>query len=69
MPSMGGSFSWDDYTIFLCLLGLVPATALGQLMVNNGLGQDIWMLTPDEITNLLRVRMPAICPGSCEGTN
>ena len=55
---MGGNFSWDDYTIFACLLGVVPTAVLLQRMIDNGLGQDIWMLTPSQITNMLLVSSP-----------
>jgi hypothetical protein len=61
LPQLGGSFSWDDYTIFACLLVLVPAAVLGQMMINNGLGQDIWMLSPSQITNVLFVSFVSPC--------
>ena len=55
LPQFGGKFSWDDYTIFVCLLTLVPAVVFGQLMINHGLGRDIWMLTSMDITLTLKV--------------
>ncbi|KIW00117.1 uncharacterized protein PV09_08299 [Verruconis gallopava] len=53
MPWFGGEYSWDDYTIVLCLLALTPCCVIAQLMVNNGLGRDIWELTQHEINNVL----------------
>lgn len=55
LPQLGGSFAWDDFTIFGCMLALAPAAIIGQLMLNSGLGQDIWMLTPQQITKMLHV--------------
>jgi hypothetical protein len=39
-------------------------------MVNNGLGQDIWQLTPDQITNTMFVRiLPIHTASSLERRN
>ncbi|KAH8675278.1 hypothetical protein BX600DRAFT_431868 [Xylariales sp. PMI_506] len=48
-----GWHSWDDWTMCACFLALTPATVIGHLMVRSGLGQDIWNLEADQITNTL----------------
>lgn len=45
-------------------MALVPAVVFGQLMINHGLGQDIWMLTAEEITNVLFVSSSNVCKRS-----
>ena len=55
LPQLGGTFAWDDFTIFGCMLALTPAAVIGQLMLKSGLGQDIWMLTPQQISKMLHV--------------
>ncbi|KAI0168811.1 hypothetical protein BJ166DRAFT_523355 [Pestalotiopsis sp. NC0098] len=45
--------AWDDWTIIACLIALTPAHVIGYLMVQSGLGRDIWMLAADEITQTL----------------
>ncbi|ETS88252.1 hypothetical protein PFICI_02080 [Pestalotiopsis fici W106-1] len=45
--------SWDDWTIIACLLALTPAHVIAYLMVESGLGRDIWMLSASQITNTL----------------
>ena len=49
----GSGFSWDDFTIVLVLAILSPFNILVQYMVELGLGKDIWMLTAENITNVL----------------
>ncbi|KAK7935069.1 hypothetical protein PG985_000564 [Apiospora marii] len=40
----------DDYFIFLALLNCVPSAIINvHLLTRNGLGKDIWTLTPDQI--------------------
>lgn len=42
----------DDWFIFLALLNCVPSAVINVSMLSyNGLGRDIWTLTPDQITN------------------
>ncbi|CAK4031936.1 Hypothetical predicted protein [Lecanosticta acicola] len=54
LPFVGGSgFGWDDYTILLSLALLVPLDVLLHLMTLHGLGQDIWMVPPSNITTVL----------------
>ncbi|KAK5127097.1 hypothetical protein LTR85_008457 [Meristemomyces frigidus] len=49
----GAGLGWDDWTILLCLCLLAAGNSLLDLMTRNGLGQDIWMLDPAEITYVL----------------
>lgn len=49
----GGGFNWDDGTILFTLLLLTPLNAILDVMVNDGLGQDIWVLQPAQITQVL----------------
>ncbi|KAK6076408.1 CFEM domain-containing protein [Seiridium cupressi] len=42
----------DDWFIFLTLINCVPSAVINVSMLSaNGLGRDIWTLTPDQITN------------------
>lgn len=59
LPMLGGEFSWDDYTIFACFAALVPCSVIAQLMVNHGLGRDIWMVSPEGIRDTLFVSQPS----------
>ncbi|KAI1858472.1 uncharacterized protein JN550_012605 [Neoarthrinium moseri] len=43
----------DGVLTYILQLALTPASAIAHLMVNSGLGRDIWMLDPDDITNTL----------------
>ncbi|KAI5361336.1 putative extracellular membrane protein, CFEM [Septoria linicola] len=58
MRRFGGTgFGWDDYTILLGWLILIPSDAILDVMVTEGLGQDIWML-PDpnyQISEILKL--------------
>jgi hypothetical protein len=58
LPRFGGKFSWDDYGVILCVVVLVPFLVIAQLLLDNGLGQDIWMLDPARITDTLFVCQP-----------
>ncbi|KIW07006.1 uncharacterized protein PV09_01901 [Verruconis gallopava] len=49
----GGNFAWDDYTIGISLLCLTPIAVIAQLMVDHGLGQDIWQLEAHDISKTL----------------
>ncbi|CAK1358901.1 hypothetical protein CB0940_02161 [Cercospora beticola] len=45
MRALGGTgYGWDDWTIILGWLVLIPVNGLLHIMVDEGLGQDIWML-------------------------
>ncbi|KXJ91893.1 hypothetical protein Micbo1qcDRAFT_58244 [Microdochium bolleyi] len=41
----------DDWTIVAVALGCIPCTILNYKLAENGIGRDIWTLTPDQITN------------------
>jgi hypothetical protein len=46
---------WDDWFVIASLFVGIPGTILGALgTVTNGLGKDIWTLTPTQITNFGR---------------
>ncbi|KXS98386.1 hypothetical protein AC578_4644 [Pseudocercospora eumusae] len=51
----GSGFGWDDYTIITCWIMLIPSDIVLDVMIQTGLGQDIWMLpNPDyQITKIL----------------
>ena len=54
---MGGKgYGWDDWTILLCLIVLIPQNILLTIMLDLGLGKDMWMLEPPQITGVLFVR-------------
>ncbi|KAH6651625.1 hypothetical protein BKA67DRAFT_692892 [Truncatella angustata] len=45
----------DDWFIFLTLINCVPSAVINvSLLSYNGLGRDIWTLTPDQITDFAR---------------
>lgn len=50
------SIGWDDWTILLAWIGLLPSTALVQIMTYHGMGKDIWNVEPSGITLMLKVR-------------
>lgn len=42
----------DDWFIFLTLINCAPSAVINVSMLSyNGLGRDIWTLTPEQITN------------------
>jgi hypothetical protein len=46
---------YDDWTVLATLLSAVPSAIITVFgTVKHGLGQDIWTLTPEEITKMLR---------------
>lgn len=56
LPALKGSgFSWDDWTILICWILLIPSDVILTIMADTGLGQDIWMLTDPnyQITKIL----------------
>lgn len=56
LPAMRGSgFGWDDWTILLCWILLIPSDGILTSMADTGLGQDIWMLDDpsEQITKIL----------------
>lgn len=50
----GSSYGYDDWTALFSLGVLLPIDILVNLMVNEGLGQDMWMLEPLQITDILK---------------
>ncbi|KAM3422237.1 hypothetical protein BST61_g2602 [Cercospora zeina] len=58
MRALGGTgYSWDDATIILAWLMLVPVNGLLHIMIDEGLGQDVWVLTDPEyqISKILKL--------------
>ncbi|KAK4620088.1 hypothetical protein CLAFUW4_11395 [Fulvia fulva] len=54
LQRLGGSgFGHDDWTILLGLLLLIPLNVILHFMALDGLGKDIWMVMPGQITNIL----------------
>ncbi|KAF4780690.1 CFEM domain-containing protein [Colletotrichum scovillei] len=55
IPSLNPAFSfgWDDWLILASTLALIPADIGSQILIGIGLGQDIWMVSPDNITQIL----------------
>lgn len=55
-PAFNGSgFGWDDWTILVCWIILIPSDVVLDVMTRSGLGQDIWMLPnpSHQITKIL----------------
>jgi hypothetical protein len=51
-----GKFGLDDYAIAITLVSGIPSTILTiHGLTSNGLGRDIWTVTPTQITNFIRV--------------
>ena len=46
---------WDDYMILLAWIGLIPSTALVQVMTYHGMGKDVWTTDPNNITKILKL--------------
>jgi hypothetical protein len=46
---------WDDWLILLAWVGLLPSTALVQVMTRHGMGKDIWTINPDDLTVMLKL--------------
>jgi len=49
------SIGWDDWIILLAWVGLLPSTALVQVMTYNGMGKDIWNVEPHGIALMLKL--------------
>ncbi|KAH8884163.1 hypothetical protein GQ53DRAFT_698326 [Thozetella sp. PMI_491] len=50
--SIGQSLWWDDYAVMGLIVTGLPSVILNSLgTIKNGLGQDVWTLTPTQITN------------------
>lgn len=41
--------------ILLAWIGLIPSTALVQVMTHHGMGKDIWNIDPNNITVMLKL--------------
>ncbi|KAK3679028.1 hypothetical protein LTR78_001481 [Recurvomyces mirabilis] len=52
MTFLEGSIGWDDWTILLAFVLLIPSNTLVQLMTRHGLGQDVWNVLPDDIDKI-----------------
>ncbi|OJD31451.1 cfem domain-containing protein [Diplodia corticola] len=50
----GRQVSWDDATMGLVVILAIPPAVFAPILVENGLGKDMWTLHPHQITNLLK---------------
>ncbi|KAK7716399.1 hypothetical protein SLS64_003553 [Diaporthe eres] len=48
-------WGWDDATIIVAFLATIGVITGRQLQIRAGMGKDIWTLTPDEITNYIKI--------------
>lgn len=46
---------WDDLTITIAFVLLIPITVLSNVLTGLGIGRDIWTLSPENITQALKV--------------
>ena len=69
-----GNIGWDDYAIFTSYAGLIPCTVIMEIstsytetcwrsadcytVIARGLGQDVWMISFDGVTDILFVSTP-----------
>jgi hypothetical protein len=49
------NIGWDDWFILLAWIGLIPSTAIVQVMTHHGMGKDIWTINPDDLTVMLKL--------------
>lgn len=49
----GSGYWWDDWTILLTAALAIPLAAILDVMLQSGLGRDIWTLDPDQITRVV----------------
>lgn len=51
----GNGFRWDDFVVVLCFAVAVPLHASLEIATEYGLGQDSYLLTVSQITDVLKV--------------
>ena len=51
----GTSIGWDDWMILVAWAGIVPSTVFVHIMINHGMGRDIWTVDPSGITLMLKL--------------
>lgn len=51
----GAGYGPDDYALFLTCLPVIGVTISAYMELANGLGQDIWQLTVQEVQLVLKV--------------
>ncbi|KAK9423662.1 putative Extracellular membrane protein CFEM domain-containing protein [Seiridium unicorne] len=49
-PYYGGTAGWDDWTCLLTLLIMTASQGEATVVLRNGFGRDVWMLTEEQIT-------------------
>lgn len=54
LGKMGRQVSWDDATMALVVVLAIPPAVFAPILVQNGLGRDIWTLNHQQITNVLK---------------
>ncbi|KAF2172692.1 hypothetical protein M409DRAFT_16653 [Zasmidium cellare ATCC 36951] len=72
LPALNGSgFGWDDWTILLCWILLIPSDGILTSMADTGLGQDIWILSDPnhQITKILYLFYVSEYTGTCVNLN
>ncbi|KAL0256750.1 hypothetical protein SLS55_009147 [Diplodia seriata] len=50
----GRQISWDDATMGLVVILALPPAVFAPILVENGMGKDMWTLHPHQITNVLK---------------
>ncbi|KAM0720860.1 hypothetical protein Q7P37_003145 [Cladosporium fusiforme] len=50
----GNTIGWDDWTILVSWILVIPSSTILQLMINTGLGRDIWTVPFDNITLMFK---------------
>ncbi|KAF2123897.1 hypothetical protein P153DRAFT_302951 [Dothidotthia symphoricarpi CBS 119687] len=51
----GRPLGWDDATMAVVVALAIPPAVFAPMLVDNGLGRDIWTLKADQITNFLKL--------------
>ncbi|EUC43766.1 hypothetical protein COCMIDRAFT_6859 [Bipolaris oryzae ATCC 44560] len=52
--TVGKGFALDDFFVVLSFIGAIPLGTIQFLKSHDGFGKDIWTLTPDSITRILK---------------
>lgn len=55
MQHFGGRIGWDDWTILVVLSLSLSVNILGHILLNFGVGQDIWMLEEHQLSSFFKV--------------
>ncbi|KAL2846401.1 hypothetical protein BJY01DRAFT_234642 [Aspergillus pseudoustus] len=55
LPCCGGQIGWDDWTMGLTMLCVIPLSILSYFLAEDGLGKDMWVVPFDNITHILYI--------------